>query len=667
MKTKQALILVLLALCTLHSALSTAKAQGTAFTYQGRLNTNGVPANGLYDFEFALSNAPSGGSQIGSTITQTALGVTNGLFTTTLDFGAVFTGNDTWLAISVRSNNVGSYTPMTPLQELNPAPYAIFANTASNLSGTLPAAHVSGTLLNAQLANNSVTVTAGTGLSGGGSVALGNSITLNNAGVLAVASDPDILATTIGGVVTLGSTATNLDTAGAIVKRDGAGNFLAGTITANLAGTATLANNVVSGINITNAFLTNAVITNSAFGGNGGGLTNLNASQLISIGNGNVVFPAGISIGNFFVGPAGNTTTFGSNNTAIGDGALTLDTTGSYNTAYGFLALSNNAYGGDNTGIGYGALYRNSGGFDSTATGYLALADSTTGTENTAYGSMALLNNTDGSDNTGEGYLALNNNTTGSFNTAYGVNALAKIVRGTNNIGLGNQAGINLLENESSNIDIGNPGVLGDNNIIRIGTNQTTTYIAGVINGDGGGLTNINASISTSVGNTLGGVNNFFIGTTPNSTTGSDNTAIGYNALENNGSGTDNTSTGQNALNNNTSGSGNTATGQGSLYENQSGWANTATGNGALFNIYSGYNNTADGFQALFYLGGDSHHGGTNNIALGYEAGYNFTGNESSNIDIGNVGSSAKTTSSASAHRKRRLIWRARSMAITCS
>ena len=102
-------------------------AQGTAFTYQGSLSSNGVPANGFFDFEFSLyTNAERTGTQVGGTITQTNIGVTNGLFTTTLEFGDVFTGNDTWLAISVCSNGVGSYTALTPLQELTPAPYAIF-------------------------------------------------------------------------------------------------------------------------------------------------------------------------------------------------------------------------------------------------------------------------------------------------------------------------------------------------------------------------------------------------------------------------------------------------------------------------------------------------------------------------------------------------------------
>src|ERR1022692_562723 len=45
MKMKQ-LFAVAVALCTLHSALCTAEAQSTAFTYQGQLHNGGNPANG---------------------------------------------------------------------------------------------------------------------------------------------------------------------------------------------------------------------------------------------------------------------------------------------------------------------------------------------------------------------------------------------------------------------------------------------------------------------------------------------------------------------------------------------------------------------------------------------------------------------------------------------
>jgi hypothetical protein len=67
----------LLAATLLFAATGAVRAQpaplGTLFTYQGRLNTNGVPASGVYDFQFALSNAPSGGSLMGGPITRLAV------------------------------------------------------------------------------------------------------------------------------------------------------------------------------------------------------------------------------------------------------------------------------------------------------------------------------------------------------------------------------------------------------------------------------------------------------------------------------------------------------------------------------------------------------------------------------------------------------------------
>ena len=51
-------------------------------------------------------------------------------------------------------------------------------------AGVITAGTWNGTAIaNANLANSQVTVTAGTGMSGGGAVALGGSVTLTNAGV----------------------------------------------------------------------------------------------------------------------------------------------------------------------------------------------------------------------------------------------------------------------------------------------------------------------------------------------------------------------------------------------------------------------------------------------------------------------------------------------------
>jgi hypothetical protein len=289
--------LALAALAVFNLQPSAAHAQGTAFSYQGRLNDGGSPASGLYDFRFRLDADPLGNTILGTALTN-AIPVTNGLFATTIDFGAgLFNGSNCWLEVDVRTNGNGSYTALTPLQAVTPTPYAIMANSASNLLGNLPATKLTGTVGNGQLANSAITVTAGTGLSGGGVVALGGSTTLNNSGVISVTGNADITAATVNGAVTLDDTATSANTANTIVKRDASGNFAAGTITAggfsgngaNL--TALNANNLSSGT-VALTQLPSSVITNGAsevnitgsFTGNGGGLTNLNAQNIAGYG-----------------------------------------------------------------------------------------------------------------------------------------------------------------------------------------------------------------------------------------------------------------------------------------------------------------------------------------------------------------------------------------------
>src|SRR5579863_820326 len=69
------------------------RAQGTAFMYQGQLDTNGIPVTGLYDFTFTLYSAATSGSVISTPQTNFGVPVVNGLFTTNLDFGPVFNGS----------------------------------------------------------------------------------------------------------------------------------------------------------------------------------------------------------------------------------------------------------------------------------------------------------------------------------------------------------------------------------------------------------------------------------------------------------------------------------------------------------------------------------------------------------------------------------------------
>jgi hypothetical protein len=132
------------------SALSnSASAHGTAFTYQGRLNAGGSPANGSYDIAFSLYAATAGGVAIAGPVTNSAVGVTNGLFTTTVDFGNVFTGASNWLQIAVSTNGANAFGNLAPRQQLTPVPYAVYAESANatNLVGTIPAGNLSGAAL----------------------------------------------------------------------------------------------------------------------------------------------------------------------------------------------------------------------------------------------------------------------------------------------------------------------------------------------------------------------------------------------------------------------------------------------------------------------------------------------------------------------------------------
>lgn len=102
---------------------------GTAFNYQGLLKSTAVPATGNYDFQFALFDAATNGTQIGPTITNFNVPVSAGLFSTAVDFGpGNFTGNALWLAVGIRTNgSTGIFISLSPLQPLTPTPNALFA------------------------------------------------------------------------------------------------------------------------------------------------------------------------------------------------------------------------------------------------------------------------------------------------------------------------------------------------------------------------------------------------------------------------------------------------------------------------------------------------------------------------------------------------------------
>ena len=95
-----------------------------------------------------MFDAADGGNLRGL-LTNSAVAVSNGLFTTTLDFGfGVFNGGPRWLEIAVRSNGTAAaFTALAPRQAVLPAPYAFWSANASQavtVTGTVPSSGLNG-------------------------------------------------------------------------------------------------------------------------------------------------------------------------------------------------------------------------------------------------------------------------------------------------------------------------------------------------------------------------------------------------------------------------------------------------------------------------------------------------------------------------------------------
>ena len=164
-------------------------------------------------------------------------------------------------------------------------------------------------------------------------------------------------------------------------------------------------------------------------------------------------------------------TTDANSNTIIGNPAGNLSITGTLNVGLGkniFTALSSGNY---NTCIGCLEDTSLTSGSSNSSLGYTALGRITTGGGNSAIGAGALLNIT-----------------TSNYNTAVGITAINQITTGTYNIGIGPNCGANYASSESSNIIIGNAGVITESNVMRLGSSVGTsgniqinsTYIAGI-------------------------------------------------------------------------------------------------------------------------------------------------------------------------------------------
>ena len=78
MKSK---LIALLCLSTLTAQLSTCFAQGTAFSYSGRLLVGTAPATGSYDMSFTAYDDSAAGNLVGGPVIRPAVTVSDGRLT----------------------------------------------------------------------------------------------------------------------------------------------------------------------------------------------------------------------------------------------------------------------------------------------------------------------------------------------------------------------------------------------------------------------------------------------------------------------------------------------------------------------------------------------------------------------------------------------------------
>lgn len=312
----------LLLLFTLISFAGVASAAplGNSFTYQGRLIDADQAADGLYDFQFKLFDAVSGGDKLGSDVNKADVDVIDGYFTVELDFGNVFDGSARWLEIGVRpgdQNDPNVYTTLDPRQKITPVPYALKARGVTGMD-----------------ANNTY-LGAGVGIYSGGS---------NNtfAGYQAGYSNTGINNTFLGYLAGRSNNA-NYN----IFIGDSAGY-------SNTSG-------------YCNTFLGHAAGYKNIGGGNNTFMGYL--AGYSGMGSGNNTFighRAGLNttyIDNTFIGnQAGQNNTSGYNNTFLGSTAGYDSNTGYDNTFLGYSAGNKCGTGSQNTFVGYAAGHENTSG-----------------------------------------------------------------------------------------------------------------------------------------------------------------------------------------------------------------------------------------------------------------------------------------------------------------
>ncbi len=246
----------------------------TDFTYQGYIENAGTPVSAACDFTFALFNAITDGAPVGTTQSATGVTVTDGVFSTVLDFGTgAFNGEDRWLEIAVNDcAGGGAFTTLTPRQVITPAPYAL-ALYGLRVEPNATSPNVIGGFVGNNVTNDAVGVT----ISGGGALENANSA---NASLAVIGGGSGNTASSV--YTTVGGGSENTANGFFATVGGGSGNTASG-----FAGTVGGGDeNTASGLIATVGGGANNIVTGS-YATVSGGTTNTASGDVATVGGGN--------------------------------------------------------------------------------------------------------------------------------------------------------------------------------------------------------------------------------------------------------------------------------------------------------------------------------------------------------------------------------------------
>lgn len=421
-----------------------AVAQSNSFSYQGSLKTNGSPANGNYDFQFALFDSFSGGTQVGGTLVVPSVSVANGVFSAVLNFGSNFPGANRYLEIGVRQSGATDiFTILTPRQQVNSAPYSIkslsadTATSANNLGG---------------VAANQFVVTTDPRLSDARQPVSGNSSYVQNRTTTQTAANFNI------------SGVGNASVFNAAVQFNLNGNRILG-----VSGLSNTFGGLNAGANAS------SLAEDNTFFGNAAGQTMVTAGGNSFFGSGAGELNTNGGGNSFFGSFAGNKNTSSDSNSFFGANAGT-NSTGGDNSFFGRSAGSSNTTGGNNSYFGVRAGLSNTTSINNSFFGFEA-GKSNTAANNSFFGVLSGTNTISGTENSFFGRNSGLNNDSGSRNTFVGRNAGQSSVTGSNNTAIG--YGADVAEGVSFGTAIGAGVTVSSGNNVVIGRSGDKVSIPG--------------------------------------------------------------------------------------------------------------------------------------------------------------------------------------------